>query len=178
MKKTKIIFSAVLSLVLIFACCSCTVKNVFMPKFPSLNFTADAQINYKSYDVMSCSIENKADGPLTVKVEKPALLSGLSFVCQDSTCKVTFGSFTYDADTNRFPEIGFGNILKQSLIVAKDSTDIVKNDDGSYTVKTEIESGHIEVILNAETYYPEKITIPEHELVVTITNFSESDKNS
>lgn len=176
MKKIKDITTVVLGLIITFAFCSCSVKNVFMPKFPSLNFTAQAQINYKSYDVMSCSIENKADGPLTVKVQKPALLSGLSFVCQDNTCKVTIGSLTYDADTNRFPEIGFGNTLKESLIAAKDSADIVKNDDGSYTVNADIKSGHIEVILNAETYYPEKITIPEHQIVVTITNFTETDK--
>lgn len=165
---------AALSMLLIL--CSCNFSFKKMPKLPSMNFTSDAQINYKTYDVMSCKITSEQDGPLNVEVTKPALLAGLTVVCQDDSCTIKYGSLSYDADTQKYPQLAFGNILKQAVESAKENPDYSQTDDGNWSIHTTVNGSDVWMVLDGETYYPLSLKVPSEELEITFTNFTETDK--
>ena len=167
--KISAIFLAVL---LVASLCSCDVSLAGKPKITSLNFSTDARVSYKSYDLIDCKMVSVEDGPLTIDIEKPVLLSGLQIVCQNEGCTIKVGSLSYEADINQFPQVGFGNILRQSLILAKDSTEAEKNEDGTWTIKSQLESSHVELKIDGETGYPISLSIPEEEINVIFMNFT------
>ena len=159
-------------LLLIATLCSCNISLPGKPNITSLNFKTDARISYKSYDIIECKMVSVEDGPLTIDIEKPVLLSGLQLICQNGGCTIKVGSLSYDADINKFPQVGFGNILRQSLILAKDSTEAEKNDDGTWTIKSQLDSSHIELLIDGKTGYPISLSIPEEEIKVVFLNFT------
>ena len=163
--------STLLIFCLIFFSSCGSISNVIEKKH-LFDFTTDAQISYKDYDLLTCKIKSVKDGPLTLDITKPVLLSGLSLVCENEGMTVKLGNLSYEADLKRFPQLSFGNDLRKSLISAGESTQIIKNEDGTFLIKVQLESCHAELLLEKETYYPIRLVIPEDELTVSFSNFT------
>lgn len=170
MKRIVLLF---LAAVMVFGFCSC---GGFTPKIPSLDFTADAQISYKDYDAISCKMTNTKEGVLTVEIIKPELLSKISLICENDKCTVKLGSLSYDADTEKFPQLGFGKILRQALIAATENAKPQKNEDGTWSITAQTDLGRVELLLDGETGYPTLLSIPDKQINITFTNFIETDK--
>ena len=172
-KKTVALIAAV---ILILSFCSCSISFTKTPKMPPLNFTANADIKYKTFDGMSCKITNVENGPLTLDITKPEILTGLSIVCVDNSCTIKYGSLSYEADTQKYPQLAFANTLNKAIDGAKDNAQFQKNDDSTWLVHTVVDSSDVLITLDGETSYPLSIKIPDEEFEMTFSNFTETEK--
>lgn len=159
-----------------FMTCSCQLSFKKIPKIPSMNFTVNADVSYKSYNSMTCEITNEEDGPLTIEIKKPVVLSGLIIECQGENCTIKYGSLSYDADTQKYPQLTFGKIMNEAIESAKEEPDFTQNDDGTWTLHTTANNTDVWITLDKETYYPLTLKVPSEELEISFSNFRETEK--
>lgn len=167
--------SAFLAVIAVLSLCSCDFSFKKAPKIPSMNFTADAQVKYKTYDALTCRLTSVEDGDLIIDVTNPVLLSGFSIVCRDDSCTIKYGSLSYDADTQKYPQLAFGSIVRQAVDSVKENRDYALNDDGNWSVHANVNSSDVYVILDGETGYPISLSVPSEELEITFSNFAETE---
>jgi len=171
----KKIIGTITVIMLVLSLTACSVTTLFAPKIPSMNFKTDAVVKYKTYEI-SCTMENVEGGALTVDIEEPVILSGLKMVCENGKVYLKLGSLSYD--TSSVPQAGFGNVFADALGSVKENAELTKNEDGTWTLASDIQAGHMELILDGETGYPKKLTVDEAEIEVIFSNFTETDKEN
>ena len=174
-KQFRYLFVIVIAVIMLLLC-SCQFGFKKIPKIPSMNFTVNAQVTYKTYDVMSCKITSVEDGPLNIEVTKPVLMSGFSLVCQGDCCTIKYGALSYEADTEKYPQLAFGNIINQSVASSKEETDFTHNDDGTWSLHTKANDTDVWITLDGETFYPISLKAPSEELEITFTDFTPTDE--
>ena len=170
MKKAFSVFAALL----VFLAAGCEKQRISEPEAPPPppeSFTSNLRISYADTE-MTAAFTQKSFEEYELRMLTPEILSPLALSYKDGACTVTYDGLKFETDLNRFPQVSFGALLTETILLIKDGIDIQTTySDGIRTYKGTGERGIFIVTRNEETGAWLELSVEGAQLHIVFTDF-------
>lgn len=169
MKKLFIVFLALITIL-----CSCSKNSSETEKLAKLanSFTAAVDITYNELSI-SGDISRTADNKISLTVNSPEALKGLTFNFDGNNTTVSYYGISFELPENTASAKACINAISLAIDNALNGTDTTKNQkDGKLEINGKIADGEYTAIINEKTGIPLSIIIPDLNLSCTFSSFN------
>lgn len=166
----KVVFTAVIAIVLIISISSCTER---APKIPELvtGFSGNADVELGETK-LKCSVSHTEKGVSSITVSSPESLKGLSFKNLGGTYAISYNELICETENSFLPDSCFAQAITNVLDKASEENGAVyqksEEDNAIFTGKSK--SGAFTIYADSKTGIITKIEIPEINVVAKLTD--------
>ncbi len=149
-----------------FVLTGCSSKVGFEPKSAGFSCLADVDYNGTKF---SAKLHVGENGVFSAEVTEPSYLKGMSVKYEGENVEISYLGIETEVSPDTIPYFNYVSSLREVLLSVKDKLEIEKNGD-KYSYSGETAKGKYDIEFRADGF-PVKISIPTHNLTVTLKNF-------
>ncbi len=149
MRKLSVVLMAVILLGTALLCCSCT-QNVKAPTVVA-KVDGSAVVEYGNAEY-ECTINRLTDGVISITLNSPENISGLTFKQSDGKYTISYGTLICRNENALFSEYSFPNLIMEILSAASNSENLIyqSSENELYTFSGSTSLGKFNITVDSE----------------------------